>query len=199
MNIATPTIDETIAALHAVERYREILKRGKSYNREEDELMLAMHKQIAAGRPVINAFDAITEGGADELQRPRLFLARANWTRIEWVRNWHGSGYFFNAHAPHGSRYRKNHCIHLPDRVLPHEHGEAGTRHWSVVPSIPPHLRPRGRIDGYYILSEARWQSVPGDPALLQPIRWPLCAVVAVWDLTDLERQVLRITRGGSQ
>lgn len=196
MNITNPTPSEMAEAADAVEHYKEVLKRGKSYSPAEDQLMLAMYKQIASGRQVVNAFDLLTEGGVDDRKRPCLFLARAGWKQVRWRRMWHGCGIFFNHQADSRSKHRKDNCISVPERTW--EDWQAGyDEHWSVVPSIPPLLRPRGRLDGYVILSEATWQAVPKDPALLRPIKWPLCAVLAVWDLTELERKVLGITRIG--
>jgi hypothetical protein len=197
VNIAQPTDAEILAATEIVEHYKEVLKRGKSSSPEEDQLMLDMHKQVAAGRQVINAFDAIRDGGADELRRPMLFLARAHWKRVRWIRRSLGTGHFVNYSAREPHKRNADH-LDLPEKTLDHQ-DRAWNEYWSVVPSIPPLLRPRGRLDGYVILSEANWQAVPKDPALLRPIKWPLCAVVAVWDLTETERKVLGITRTGEE
>jgi len=62
----------------------------------------------------------------------------------------------------------------------------------AMVPSIPPSLRPPHSFASYYILWEAVWEPIaPRDPMLLRPLGNNLYAVVAVWDLTDLERAVL--------
>jgi hypothetical protein len=72
------------------------------------------------------------------------------------------------------------------------------TRPWgaarTVVPLIPPKLRPKPRrLRHCHILWEVEaWAPVaPRDPALLRHIRGDLWAVLAVWDLTELERMVL--------
>lgn len=190
MNITSPTPNQIAEANEAVQHYKDVLKRGKSYSPEEDALMLATFKQVASGRAVVNALNLIRDGGVDDLQRPRLFLARASWKRVSWSSGTQGGGKFRDfAKTPweRGSR----HIIYLPDGTLPNSKWTMN-EWWSVVPSIPPLLRPRGRLDGYFILSEANWEAnwsaVPADPALLRPIKWPLCAVLAVWDLTELER-----------
>lgn len=197
MNIAEPTEAEVQQAAEAVEHYKDVLKRGKSYSIEEDTMMLEMYKQIARGCTVVNAFEMITAGGSDNLQRPNLFLARAGWRHVVWTFGREGMGMFRDPRKNTWERGTR-HMIHLPHRTL--THNSANGPDWvSIVPSIPPALRPRGRLDGYIILSEAKWEkfatAAPKDPALLRPIKWPLCAVVAVWDLTPLEQMVLGMTR----
>jgi hypothetical protein len=66
----------------------------------------------------------------------------------------------------------------------------------AIVPTVPPLLRPRHKLSGYTILWEADWTNeAPVDPALLKHLGGDLYAVVAVWDLTELERAVLGVMR----
>jgi hypothetical protein len=63
----------------------------------------------------------------------------------------------------------------------------------AIVPTIPPDLRPPHALRGYHILWEAAWTPTPpSDPVLLKSLGGPLYAVLAQWDLTPLERAVLR-------
>lgn len=70
--------------------------------------------------------------------------------------------------------------------------GESG-RLRTQVPIVPPPLRPRGALWRYHVLFEVEgWEAIPPrDPILLRRIRGDLFAVVAVWDLTEVERMVL--------
>lgn len=69
----------------------------------------------------------------------------------------------------------------------------------SMVPIVPPKHRPPGTstLDSYLVLWEVEnwmWSAPPmppGDPALLRRVGGDIYAVLAVWDLTDLERLVL--------
>ena len=62
----------------------------------------------------------------------------------------------------------------------------------SLFPLVPRPIRPSGRVGAYHVLWDANWHLVPPeDPALLQHVGGDLYAVVAVWDLTGLERAVL--------
>lgn len=67
------------------------------------------------------------------------------------------------------------------------------------MPTIPPKLRPkRGQLGLYHLLFEAEWgldPDPPVDPALVRHLGGDLYAVLAVWDLTDVERAVLGIIR----
>jgi hypothetical protein len=66
----------------------------------------------------------------------------------------------------------------------------------SMVPPVPPGLRPARHLRNYHVLWEAEWVQhapprPPGDPALLRRIGGDVFAVVAVWDLTEMERAIL--------
>lgn len=62
----------------------------------------------------------------------------------------------------------------------------------AVVPTIPSHLVPAGRLSNYHILWEAEWTPIaPKDPILVQHIDGDCYAVLAQWDLTEVERAVL--------
>lgn len=70
----------------------------------------------------------------------------------------------------------------------------------AMVPTIPPALRPPHKLSGYVVLWEAEWtvgaMIAPGDPALLKHLGGDMYALLAVWDLSDLERAVLGGIRG---
>ena len=65
----------------------------------------------------------------------------------------------------------------------------------AIVPIVPPQFRPAGSLKRYFILWEADWEEVPRDPMLLRYLGGDLFAVLAVWDLTEIERTVLARTR----
>jgi hypothetical protein len=56
-------------------------------------------------------------------------------------------------------------------------------------------LRPKATLEHFHILWEAVWQphTAPRDPMLLKHLGGVFYAVVAVWDLTELERAALRL------
>jgi hypothetical protein len=87
---------------------------------------------------------------------------------------------------------------HLPEAEYPLNQfgwGLWGGRQRAMVPHVPPALRPIHSLDGYATLFEVEeWApdpTAPADPALLKHIGGDLYAVLAVWDLSELERSVL--------
>jgi hypothetical protein len=62
----------------------------------------------------------------------------------------------------------------------------------AVVPIVPPQYRPKFKLSNYHILWEADWKRVPVDPILLKHLGGSLYAVLASWDLTEIEQAVLR-------
>lgn len=68
-----------------------------------------------------------------------------------------------------------------------------------MVPLIPPNLRPKDSLENYHILWDVQgswFNEPPKDPFLLKHIDGDLFAVIAEWDLTDLEISVLKSLRG---
>ena len=63
----------------------------------------------------------------------------------------------------------------------------------SVVPEVPPHLKPV-KLNTYHVLWEANWATAPDpDPALIKWIGGEVWVLCAQWDLTPLEVMVLRL------
>jgi hypothetical protein len=64
------------------------------------------------------------------------------------------------------------------------------------VPIVPPRFIPNGSMKGYYILWEVdHWDEITPpkrDPMLLKRINANAFVVIAAWDLTDVERAILR-------
>jgi hypothetical protein len=63
----------------------------------------------------------------------------------------------------------------------------------ATVPLIPIQHRPRRGLANYHVLWEAEWKkAVPVDPFLLRRVgKADLWAVVAMWDLSEVERAAL--------
>jgi len=169
----------------------------------EDDAIRAGYRAAARGNPVIELSTAVAAGGWFRSGLPRIAVVRADATEC-WVNvrrpQWDGAEtelVFTDNGSTRGwamvGRHRVAVSVPTPEVVT--------NRAWrgrTIVPSIPPNHRPRRtRLHRFHILWEVeRWAQVaPRDPALLRHIRGDLWAVMATWDLTDLERAVLSARR----
>jgi hypothetical protein len=197
MDLSTITIDPN-EARKAVVAYRRALQMDRSDRaRQEDEAILRGYREIARGHPIISLRDVIHAGGEYANRLPKLALSRADEPRISVSREANGSLRF-------GRRLRESRPrgqVKLPLGTLSRYTGAEAWRRFpvegnAIVPIIPPELRPNGSLERYWVLFEAEWQTVaPRDPALLRDLGGGLYAVLATWNLTELERAVLGMTR----
>lgn len=202
------TIDMPVdEAQRLFEEYRGAVRERHD---EEDEQIMRGYKTLARGQQVLNLPQTIRAAGVDlirvrprwrggqarDVTVPRLAVSRANRTTV-WTYGIDESGrcVLQTKRDPHiNNRFD---VMRFPTGTF-----EAGTQdEWgstprirAVVPNVPPRLRPRAGLGNFHVLFEAEWgldPEPPVDPALLRHIGGDLYAVIAVWDLTDLERAVL--------
>lgn len=201
MEIQSITMPAT-EARKAVAAYRRALRDGKHEQlRREDEAILRGYREIARGHRILSISEAIHGGGENSRLLPKLAIARADEERVQ-VRRHRDGRVSFAGDFLHPPRSK----VDLPEKTLSSigsTRWNRGDRRWgpidaeAIVPTIPPELRPNAALERYWILFEAEWRNVaPRDPALLRPLGGGLYAIVATWDLTDLERAVLGMTRG---
>jgi len=156
------------------------------------------YRALARGLPVISMRETITAGGffgpgRPDQGLPRLAVGKAGEAdcRVHWSGQSELTYFHGNFLDNRGALVGKS-TIRVPGVPRP-----ARTTYYSgraLTPLIPPRHRPRpARLRHCHILWEVEsWELIPPrDPALLRHIRGDLWAVLAVWDLTDLERAVL--------
>lgn len=190
----------------ARESLRQYLSIRKENRTAEDVAVIRSTKAILAGKKVIRLADAVRNGGIDTRGLPRIAVSRADdiyvrcrsrgttcdmiglKQRGDWVSDG-GRGSWdarINQVNPRGFHFKLS--GRFQDR----------TEAVALVPTIPPAFRvAESATERFYILFEAVWDPTPPtDPALLSPLGGGLFAVVAEWDLTDVERAVLADSRG---
>jgi len=198
MNLATIEMDRT-QAREAFLEYRTAVKERHS---DEDEAIMRGYRELARGRQLIRLSDTVLAGGLVErtwrpswdrgrapetVMLPAIAVMRADRPEC-WVSRDGNDRFVFTPDTWYRGR---------KDRVViggfePHQmFGQ-----WrAMVPIVPPALRPKAALRNYHILWEANWAQAnppaPHDPALLRHIGGDLYAVLAVWDLTEVERAVL--------
>lgn len=200
----------------AREKFLEYRKAVRRRHVEEDAEIMRGYRALATGRRLITlpetlrAGGVVTRNGSGSFNRssryvlPRLAIARADeeWIFSQGIRQDGGMTFFWNEKA---NPYATAKNIRLPEGTWDlreiEEISGISTAGWkelwvAMVPLVPPALRPERGLAGYHILWEADWRMrtaprPPHDPALLKHIGGDLYAVVAIWDLTELERAVL--------
>jgi hypothetical protein len=190
MELATIVVPEDEAKAKLAE-YEAAIRQERN---AQDEALAAGYRAAARGLPLVRLSDCVQRGGFFDNGLPRIAVARA--VQPECSVRWDGDDLIFgdgfsrNYGALVGQNTVRVHIAQPPDR----DYRRQWQRGQALVPLIPPRYRPRPRrLRHCHILWEVEsWTRIPPrDPALLRHIRGDLWAVLAVWDLTELERAVL--------
>lgn len=193
MNLAELDISREEATAKLAE-YQQLVLAERS---AEDEAIAAGYRAAARGLPIISLPRTVAAGGFHDNGLPRIAVIRAD--AAECFAWWSGDAVVYADQPDRSNRGALVGAHTVRVRLAPDEQPTVRMpRYWerghATVPLIPPRYRPRPRnLRRRHILWEVEtWQPVPPrDPALLRHIRGDLWAVLAVWNLTDLERAVL--------
>lgn len=193
MDLATLTVDVEDAKTR-LEEYRTALKQERDV---EDDAIAAAYRAAARGHAIIDLPASVQAGGYLDNGLPKIAVVRATamecFVRWDWVSNdtlvYTSTAGVWGRDARVGERTVRVPGLSRPEVVGRREYGGR-----AIVPSIPPrHRPPRARLHLFHLLWEVEeWTPVPPvDPALIRWIRGDMWAVLATWDLTDIERAVL--------
>lgn len=178
--------------------------------RAQDEAIMAGYRLLSLGRQVLSLEEAIRQGGEDDQHRPRLAISRADQRAVNLTRNSNGSFRIDGANSRNFSNHSDPRTLvdhAFPVGTLPMV-DNFGSNKWgpvhnlnahAMVPIVPPRFRP-AQLERYHLLWEVgEWADghvrarAPKDPALLRALGSGLYVVLAIWDLTELERLVLGV------
>jgi hypothetical protein len=216
MDINSITMDRYDARLKA-DNYRERLAKmkpslGNADIRAEYEAALKGFEALAKGTKLIDLDEVMANCPLDHKSRPKLAIARHDRKQVKF--EWES----FTSRARFHTDFERageawNPLESLTVRVnMGREHTRrtadgrgAKVEGYALVPMIPLDVRPKAGVpENAYILweveewSDRRLDVTPDtDPYLLKHITGSLYAVIAEWELTELEKSVMRgrITR----
>lgn len=168
-----------------------------------DRRIIRGYQSMVKGLPIIELSKSVQAGGFFDDGLPKIAVASAV-GRDCWVRRESGwsrasADYIYSIKSADFDQNRGARINENTVRVTVSEPPEPKRQTWSahtLMPIIPPEHRPnQNRLHLFHILWEVEaWEPVaPRDPALLKHIGGDLWEVVAMWDLTDLERAVLSV------
>lgn len=203
MDLGTIEIDPAEAEAKLAE-YEGVLASDRM---AEDEAIAAAYRAAKRGMPIIQLSNAVERGGFfPEGDRgagwPRIAVVRADAAAcfVSERRAWNDSDTTRFVFAD--AEYRRNmgamvgaHTVSVRVHDRPSTSGRRSWQAQTMVPVIPPNVRPRRpRLSRFHVLWEVEeWtpHQPPRDPALIRHVRGDLWVVQAVWELTELERLVL--------
>jgi hypothetical protein len=175
--------------------------RREAFNKTDEQIMKG-YRLLAQGKRLVDVEHVIPSAGVDKQWRPRLAIVRADapWCYLRVDRN--GNTVFsMDDHWKHQYKYKRRYIALARNCFPPATYAKwnasatQSATQWDGIraktPAIPPHLRPADKLENYHILWEADWEKYPVDPFLVKRVGGSVFAVVAQWDLTDLERAVL--------
>ena len=197
MNAPTITMPKEDAR-QKLEEYRQSMRRRTD---EEHAQLVTAYEALAEGTPLISLQDAVRGAGFDEKMRPNVAIARADRNQVMFDWGWATTRATFDAHHPNARRRSADLTVTVD---LGQEHGGdhwSRVRGYALVPMIPADVRNRmtGQPRDHFILweveewSDRRIGAQPDiDPLLLKRIGDDLFAVVDSWNLTEIERLIMR-------
>ena len=191
MDVATLQMDPAQA--------REKLKeyRGRKHKAADTEYQRAeiAYQELAKGTPLVILSDAIAGCPRDAESRPMLAIARADRTQVHYQARHYESFHIFDSGKYGGKRSDE---LGL---VVPRAPGEKAysVGGYALVPMVPPGVLGNRALSTHFVLWEVEaWadRSLTArpdrDPYLLRRVDADLFAVVGEWELTDVERAVMR-------
>ncbi len=203
MNVSPITMNKA-DALKAFRDYQAAVRADRGTVRQvwkaEDVALMQAYKHLARGSAVIDLQAAMTQAGSKlfdgcPIPLPCLAIAPSDAAEchVELTRD--GGARFGSTRWAKA----KTNSVRFPAGTFPEVVGRTVpfyqvNEHATLTPIIPPHLRPKHDLSGYQTLWEVeQWkQEPPKDPMLLKPLGGMLYAVLATWDLSEMERAVLR-------
>lgn len=175
--------------------------------RAEYESIRLGYKALAKGTPLLDLDDAIAHGGFDAKGRPRLAIGPAHRKVIEFA--WDQGQARFRPTTWNSWRTLEKEqrfaSVRPPKSSARERRPNGHVIRWegyARVPVVPADVRPKfGCEKDWFILwevekwaDERRHVEPDRDPYLLKHLGGSLYAVIAEWDLTDLERSVMKRT-----
>lgn len=192
----------------AKEEYKKYVEAVKTRKEAQYEELKKVYHALSKGHKVIDIFEAMKLGGVNEEHKePKLAICPADARTVYFNKSNLGSGNFSDID---GWKRGKTEIV-LPSGTFPDWETEMWNppNNWrrikrvklkTSVPIIPAHLLPEGKLENYFILWEVKsWdEAIPpaGDPYLLRQISPNLFVVLAEWDVTEVERAVMRGHQG---
>jgi hypothetical protein len=191
MDVATMKMPREEARAKLKEYRRGLHRRADA----EWEMAAVAYEAAAEGKALLVLSQVIANAPRDSQGRPRLAIARADQRQVRYeAQTWGGRFERFVISSAHPRLLnREINVVASANTPLSHTQG------YALVPMVPPAVRGRMDLRTRFILWEVEeWSdriigAAPDrDPYLLERVAGDFYAVVGEWDLTEIERAVMR-------
>lgn len=187
--------------------YKAFLQLVKSRKTEYHEQLHKIYGHMKHGRAIIDVLEAIKKAGLNKDSDPKLALCTAHSNTVVFEKHLNGKGTFYRAVKYNRVRTYNKPVLTCPEFTFPvwkTKEGEIASDRWTIhnqrrqapVPIIPASiLAPlKGQLRHFHILWEVeKWEPLPPkDPILLKQLSNTIFVVLATWELTEVERAVIR-------
>jgi len=199
MQFTSITVEDPEKAAAARDAYLAAARRSHS---AMDRALARSYAALAEGRALLDLEATMRAVGVhEETKLPKLAVVRADFKEVFCRLEYRGTAIMAGTREfvmPRTKTRAGTARIEFPEKTFDRQNAKFSSLdvHRAPAPIIPPQCRPADAYRNYYILWEvARWEPVaPVDPLLLTHVTGPLYAVVAQWDLTEIERAVMNAT-----
>lgn len=184
--IATQTFEISRECAHEI--YRKY-RTHRHYSKPVDFEIAKAYQAIAKGQMVVRALASIAAAGLGADGLPKLAIVRADAERCWLTLQRDGRARFAMKRWQKPNEVRQ--FIDLPAGSF--APGTYRSDQCALAPLIPIDIRPKRGLENYHVVFEAIWrQEPPVDPLLVRRIgKGDVWAVVAAWDVGEIERAVL--------
>lgn len=199
LSISKKKAEEEFQALKQAFKQNVKLKRD-----EIRQDLYQVSKFMRHGKKVIDIYESFKKAGLNEHSNPKLAICPADAKRCYLVRRSEGSALFSGRpiHYRHNRPRTSYGDIALPEDTFDFPKTEYGSLMGddfleTTVPLIPAKIlvqEVKVLLRNFHILWEVEeWKPIPPrDPILLRRLTPNLFGILATWDLTPLERAVIR-------
>jgi hypothetical protein len=183
----------TIAKETARELWRAYQKH-KHWSTPIDKEVSSAYQKLAQGKLVIKALESVVTAGVNEQGLPNLAICRAD-AKLCHLSMAGNGGATMSSMTGRG-RFRatgRAFSTRFEFAASSFPRNDRWRQAEALVPLVPIQHRPARGMANYHILWEAEWtKTVPVDPFLLRRIgKADMWLVLAMWDLTEVERAAL--------
>lgn len=190
----------TMPKEQAAEKWKEYLELEKQKSTKEFREFKQIYHQLSKGKAVLDLFETIKKVGVNADGEPRIAIAPANAPACWFRKIEQTQGRFQSSESLW--RYSTPESIQVPKGTFPSwKRTENNDIIRSLIkaprPSIPPEVSAKVGVSlryPYYVLWEVeKWEpEPPRDPLLLRRVSNNIFVLIAKWNLTKLERAVMR-------